>query len=102
PELVATNEYTSLVDDAAYERVSALVEDAASKGAQVVHAFNTDEAGAQALKQTRIFPPTVVIGVTDEMRLAHEEVFGPVLAVYGYDSYTDVVDKLAARPAPLV
>ncbi len=102
PDLVATDEYTSLVDDDSYERVSALVEDAASKGAQVVHAFNTDEAGVEALKRNRIFPPTVVIGVTDEMRLAHEEVFGPVLAVYGYDTYGEVIDKLGARPSPLV
>lgn len=102
PDLIATSEYTSLIDDDAYERVTALVEDAASRGAQVVHAFNTDENGVEALKRDRLFPPTVIIGVTDEMRIAHEEVFGPVLAVYGYENYGDVVKKLNSRPSPLV
>lgn len=102
PDLLAMNQYTSLVDDAAYDRVSALVEDASAKGAQVVSAIASDEAGMAALKAERLFPPTVVIGVTEEMRLYHEEVFGPVLAVYEYGEYDDVIDLLAERPSPLV
>lgn len=102
PELIASGEYTSLVDEEAYDRVTALVEDAAARGAQVVRAFTTDEDGDAALRRDRIFPPTVVLGVSEEMRLAREEVFGPVIAVYGYDNYAEVIDKLAARPSPLV
>lgn len=102
PDLISEHNYTSLIDDASYDRVTSLLEDAASRGAQVVHSFNTDEAGAQALKRNRIFPPTVVLGVTEDMRIAHEEVFGPVLAIYGYDTHDEVIGKLNSRPSPLV
>lgn len=36
------------------------------------------------------------------MRIAHEEVFGPVLAVLPYDGLADAIDYINARPAPLV
>jgi acyl-CoA reductase-like NAD-dependent aldehyde dehydrogenase len=37
--------------------------------------------------------PTVFDGVTPEMRIAREEIFGPVLAVLPFDDADDVVDK---------
>ncbi len=102
PDQLASGEVTSLVDHDAYERVNALVDDAAARGAQVLRAFGTDEAGEAALRAARIVPPTIVLDVTDEMRLSSEEVFGPVLAVHGYDDVGEVIDRLAERPAPLV
>lgn len=102
PDQLAAGEVTSLIDDEAYERVNALVDDAAARGAQVLRAFGTDEAGEAALRAARIVPPTIVLDVTDEMRLSTEEVFGPVLAVHAYDDVAEVIGRLAERPAPLV
>lgn len=102
PEQLATGEMTSLIDDEAYERVNALIEDAAARGAQVLRAFGTDEDGEAALRARRIIAPTIVLDVTDDMRISREEVFGPVLAVHAYDDVEHVIDRLAERPAPLV
>src|SRR5205823_12060497 len=66
-----------LVNTAAVERVTELVHDAASKGAEIL-------SGGQA--DGPCFPPTVVKGVTPDMRLYSEESFGPVLAVMAADS----------------
>ena len=65
-----------LVNKAAIERVTELVNDAASKGAEILSGGEADGP---------CFPPTVVKGVTPDMRLYSEESFGPVLAVMAAD-----------------
>lgn len=102
PDIIESGQMTTLIDEGAYERVHGLLEDAAAKGAQVIRAVSSDTAGEDAMRRDRIMPPVVVLGVTDEMRIDHEEVFGPVLAVHTYDDLTEVLDRLAERPAPLV
>lgn len=102
PQMFAEDDVTTLIDSEAYERVTGLLEDAADKGAQVLSSVRSDESGAEALKSARIMPPTVVLGVTEDMNIAHEELFAPVLAVHTYDDLGEVIDEMATRPAPLV
>jgi aldehyde dehydrogenase (NAD+) len=42
--------------------------------------------------------PAVFTGVTQEMRIAQEEIFGPVLAVVEVDSYADAIAKANDTP----
>lgn len=56
-----------------------LVEDARSKGATVT------TGGALPDGDGWFYPPTVLTGVTDDMRLYAEEAFGPVATVYRAD-----------------
>lgn len=67
-------------------RVSEFVLDAITKGAKVL-------AGAQPLPELGpyFYSPTVLTDINDEMRLAREEVFGPLIAVIGYDSLEEAV-----------
>lgn len=39
----------------------------------------------------QFYPPTVIVGVTPNMDLYHEEVFGPVMTVIAFDSDADAV-----------
>jgi acyl-CoA reductase-like NAD-dependent aldehyde dehydrogenase len=71
-----------LVNQAAVERVSGLVEDALAHGARVM-------SGGEA--SGPCFPPTVINGVTPEMRLYAEESFGPVVAVVPVDGPDEAV-----------
>jgi acyl-CoA reductase-like NAD-dependent aldehyde dehydrogenase len=71
-----------LINQAAVERVSGLVQDAVAKGARAL-------SGGQA--NGPCFPPTVLSGVTPEMRLYSEESFGPLLAVMPVDGPDDAV-----------
>src|SRR5919204_155369 len=61
-----------VINDAARERVLELIEDARAKGAQVL-------AGGDA--DGNVIAPTVLAGVTPEMRVYGEESFGPVVAI---------------------
>jgi vanillin dehydrogenase len=72
-----------LVNRAAVERVTELVQDAASKGAEILSGGEADGP---------CYPPTVVKGVTPDMRLYTEESFGPVLAVMAADSPDQAVE----------
>ena len=67
-------------------RVQDFVSDAVGKGAKVL-------AGAKALPEIGpyFYAPTVLTDITEDMRLARQEVFGPLIAVVGYDSIDQAV-----------
>ncbi|MBV9357002.1 MAG: aldehyde dehydrogenase [Chloroflexi bacterium] len=71
-----------LVNDAAVERVGALVEDAVSKGASVLS--GGEPSGP-------CFQPTVLGDVTSEMRVYGEESFGPLVTVVPIDGVDEAV-----------
>jgi succinate-semialdehyde dehydrogenase / glutarate-semialdehyde dehydrogenase len=58
------------------EDVEALVQDAVAKGATVLC------GGTRAEGPGAYYPPTVLSGITPDMRMFAEEVFGPVASVY--------------------
>jgi benzaldehyde dehydrogenase (NAD) len=71
-----------LINSAAIERVSGLVQDAVSRGAEVLSGGAADGP---------CFPPTVLAGVTPEMRVYSEESFGPLVTVVAVDGPDEAV-----------
>jgi aldehyde dehydrogenase (NAD+) len=78
-----------LIDDAATERVAAMVADAETDGARVVVRPEVPSVGA-------FHSPVVLDGVTPDMRIAQEEVFGPVV---GLMAATDLDEALRIHNA---
>lgn len=76
-----------LVSAAQVEKVMAYVEGAKAQGARLIC------GGGQAAAGAMFVEPTVFADVTDDMVLAREEVFGPVMAVLDFDSEDDVVAR---------
>ena len=74
-----------LINDAAMERVSGLVTDALDKGATALSGGTPNGAGRN------VFPPTVLAGVTPEMRVYGEESFGPLVTVIEVDGPDEAV-----------
>jgi coniferyl-aldehyde dehydrogenase len=89
----------SIINDKNFARIVNLVEDAKSHGANVIHLLGSGRSPYQ--ERTRTITPTLVLGVNDDMAIAHEEVFGPVLAIHPYRRIEDVVNYVASRPTPL-
>jgi succinate-semialdehyde dehydrogenase / glutarate-semialdehyde dehydrogenase len=68
-----------LIDDDQRSKVAELVDDAKSKGAEVVLGGTARDGAGY------FFDPTVLGDVPDDARLLKEEIFGPVAPVVGFD-----------------
>jgi aldehyde dehydrogenase (NAD+) len=87
-------DFARIISDKHFQHLADLLADAKAKGAQVHHAVEPDAAD-------RFFPPTVLTGVTNEMRVMQEEIFGPILPVLHYRNTDEVVATIRNRPKPL-
>lgn len=77
-----------VINAAAAESAEAFIADATDKGATVLTGGKRVEAGKN------FFEPTVVTGVDQNMRLAQEEIFGPIAPVFKFNDEIEGV-KLA-------
>ncbi len=78
-----------LINAAAVEKMERQVADACEKGAELV--CGGERLSGAAFAGGHFFAPTLLTGVTAEMRIAQEETFGPIAAVMSYDDTTDLM-----------
>jgi coniferyl-aldehyde dehydrogenase len=98
PQLGANPDYTSVVNDRHYARLTALVDDAERKGARVIRLNPGNEVLPE---RTRKFAPTLLLDVRDDMAAMREEIFGPILPIEAYRSVDEAIAKINSRPRPL-
>jgi aldehyde dehydrogenase (NAD+)/phenylacetaldehyde dehydrogenase len=78
-----------VVSDEQYQRVMHYIEVAYREGASLI-------AGGGAMSEAGpgyFIQPTVFAGVEDQMTIAQEEIFGPVVAVMPFDDLDEVVSR---------
>jgi coniferyl-aldehyde dehydrogenase len=98
PEGPTSSDYTSIVNEQQYTILKDLLDDARAHGAKVIEVGNRP---GDARSRPHTLPPTIILGVTDEMRIAREEIFGPILPILSYRSLDDAIDYVNTRPRPL-
>ena len=91
-------DYTAIIADKHYLRLEGLLADAKAQGASVLQSAAPDNA---AWRSVRKFPPTVLTGVTADMKIMQEEIFGPLLPVLGYDDPSEPIAFINGRDRPL-
>ena len=74
-----------LIDAKAVEKIEQHIDDAVSKGARVLTGGRRHALGGN------FFEPTVLAGVTHEMRVASEETFGPLAPLFRFDTEDQVL-----------
>lgn len=79
-----------LINDDAVEKVTKLLKDATDKGAQV-------KTGGQEADK-RFFKPTVLTGMKDDMLITTDEIFGPIAALYSFDTEEEVIKRANNTP----
>lgn len=80
-----------LVNERALNKVLEHIEDAKAKGGQVVHGGARLTEGDYA--KGFYCEPTVITNVTDEMKIAYEETFGPVVPIVRFADEAAVVQQ---------
>ena len=81
-----------MVSEAQMEIVLGYIEKGVAEGAVLAH------GGRRANRDGFFVEPTVFTGVTDEMTIAREEIFGPVLSVLDFQSEDEAVSRANATP----
>ncbi|RFB87566.1 succinate-semialdehyde dehydrogenase (NADP(+)) [Rhizobium leguminosarum bv. trifolii] len=75
-----------LIDQKALAKVVEHIEDALSKGARI------EVGGKPHDKGGLFFQPTVLTGVTTEMKVSREETFGPVAPLFKFETEEEVIE----------
>ncbi len=94
---INSEDYTSIIDQAAYDRLIATVSDAREKGADIINL-----CGSQAPDESqRKIPLQLVLNTSEDMTIRKRETFGPLLMVMTYRDPQEVIDYVNAGPTPL-
>lgn len=81
-----------LVSGVQQNRVMNYIEKGISEGAEVL------VGGNKPREEGYFVAPTIFSAVNDEMTIAREEIFGPVIAAMPYDNIDELIDRANATP----
>ncbi|WP_020604646.1 aldehyde dehydrogenase family protein [Spirosoma spitsbergense] len=92
--VAASDSYARIVNSRHFDRIHALLDDALAKGATIA-------VGGQTDADQNFIEPTVLEGVTDDMQVMQDEIFGPILPVLTYTNLDDALRIINRREKPL-
>lgn len=98
PRLEGNGDYTSIINDHHFARLTGLVEEAKASGARIEP---LNPAGETPSAASRKFVPTLVIGGAPTLGIFSEEIFGPILPLVAAETLDDSIAYVNARPRPL-
>ena len=81
----ADSQIGPLITDTALQKVEALTDGALKAGAQLACGGSRHNAGAQ------FYTPTILTGVTQDMEIAQQEIFGPVASIMSFDAEEEAI-----------
>ncbi|MEM1373236.1 MAG: NAD-dependent succinate-semialdehyde dehydrogenase [Pseudomonadota bacterium] len=80
-------DFGPLISEPAVAKVREHIADALGKGAEILLGGEAHKLGGQ------FFEPTILTGVTKDMRVTHEETFGPMAPLYKFDTEDEVIEQ---------
>jgi aldehyde dehydrogenase (NAD+) len=83
----ANTEQGPQVDDAQFDKVMSYIDSGKEQGAKLMC------GGARVGDRGYFIEPTVFADVQDEMKIAQEEIFGPVLSIIPFDTLDEVIER---------
>lgn len=97
PTIKDNQDYTSIINDRQYGRLTSWLSDAKQKGAKIteINPANEDLAG------TGKIAPTMIEQGTPDMTLMQDEIFGPILPIISYNEIDQAISYVNERPRPL-
>lgn len=98
PSLRDNDDFTAIINERQYERLQAYLDDARSKGAEVIE---VNPAQENMTDGTRKMPIHLVLKATADMKVLQDEIFGPILPVVSYNGIDEAITYINDRPRPL-
>ncbi len=96
PKAAGNPQYTAILNQRHYDRVTGYITEAAALGAEVITAEDP-ELG----RQGRQLPLTMIINPPEDSTVMQDEIFGPALPIIGYDTDQSAINFVNSRPTPL-
>jgi len=95
-------DYTRIINDAQVARLHGYLDDARTRGVQVIEPFAApDEATRERRAAQRIVAPTLVIDPPADAEVMRHEIFGPILPVLSYRTIDEAIARINALDRPL-
>ncbi|MCB9684898.1 MAG: coniferyl aldehyde dehydrogenase [Alphaproteobacteria bacterium] len=98
PRLADNPDYTSVINGRHRARLQSYLDDAKAKGARAIEVNPANERFEDAAHK---MAPVILRGVTDEMVVMQEEIFGPVLPIVEVGTVEEAIRYVNDRPRPL-
>jgi aldehyde dehydrogenase (NAD+) len=89
-----SKDYARIVNVKHLKRIKNLLADAEMKGAQIFQ-------GGYVNEEDNFFEPTIITGLSEEMEIMQEEIFGPVLPVISFSDLEEAINYINLKPKPL-
>jgi coniferyl-aldehyde dehydrogenase len=99
PTIKDNPDYTSIIAQRHYDRITGYIDDARAKGARVIELKPEGEDLSQ--QPHRKIAPTLILDPTDDMKVMQEEIFGPVLPVKSYETLDEALAYVNSHDRPL-
>ncbi|MGB1582133.1 MAG: aldehyde dehydrogenase family protein, partial [Nevskiales bacterium] len=88
------DEFGRIVNKRHWGRIKGLLDDALEKGAELVYGGETNEDDCY-------IAPTILRGVTQDMKISGEEIFGPIMVIMPYQTREEAIAEIRKHPKPL-
>jgi coniferyl-aldehyde dehydrogenase len=100
PTLLENPDYTSVINERHFARLTSYIEDAMARGARIVE-MNPAGETLDSASGTRKLAPRLVLDPKDDMLVMQEEIFGPILPIVAYQTLDEAIDYVNDHPRPL-
>lgn len=97
PDLATTPDYSSIINERHYVRLTGYLDEALAHGAEVLPLA----PGVAADPARRRLPPVALLNPADHLRVMQDEIFGPILPLIAYRDFDEAIAYVNARPRPL-
>ncbi len=99
PSMRDNPQYTSIINEMQYRRVKSYLDDARSRGVNVVEINPAQEDFST--QRARKMPMTLLFDPPDDSLVMQNEIFGPLLPVKTYKTIDEAIAFVNSRPRPL-
>ena len=86
--------YCRIVNKKHFNRVKLMLDDSIKNGSKIIYGGNYNE-------KENFIEPTIIENVSEKSLVNHEEIFGPILPLYEYESINEVIDFINNKEKPL-